>query len=149
MRGETMVVGVEMATITCCAVGCGIVFAVPEWWQAKRREDHTTWYCPNGHPQGYLAKTEAEKLREQLDKSERSLNRERDRRQRAEESAMNLANSRRALRGVVTKLKRKAQAGTCAWCDHQVPDLAAHVAAEHPGVSVEAEAADEEPGDAG
>jgi len=28
---------------------CGVLFAVPDWFDKARREDHQTFHCPNGH----------------------------------------------------------------------------------------------------
>lgn len=53
-----------MTHITCC--NCGIIFAVPEHWESSRREDHQNFWCPNGHQQAFLSKSETEKLRTDL-----------------------------------------------------------------------------------
>lgn len=143
MRGMKIEITTELVTITCCVSTCGILFAVPERWDTARRESHAEFYCPNGHNQAYLSKTQAEKLQAKLKDTERERDWERNRRRAVEQDAMTLANQRRALRGVVTKLKRKAAAGECGFCHRQFADVAEHVVAEHPGVSVEAEDADE------
>lgn len=52
---------------------CGIVFAVPQYWRQKRLEDHESFWCPNGHSQCYIGKTEAEKLRDELAATKRRL----------------------------------------------------------------------------
>ncbi len=52
---------------------CGISFAVPEWWVTTRKQNHETWYCPNGHPRHYPAKSEEEILREKLADRDRLL----------------------------------------------------------------------------
>jgi hypothetical protein len=36
-----------MITIECAT--CGVVFAVTDSYQARRREDHERFFCPNGH----------------------------------------------------------------------------------------------------
>lgn len=138
MRGVAIQVETQLVTETCCRSDCGILFAVPADWQARRRRDHTSFYCPNGHPQSYTAKTESEQLRDELERTKRSLGWETDRRKRAEEGAMNLARSRSALRGQVTRLKNKAKAGECAFCHEQFPNVADHVAEAHPDVSTDA-----------
>ena len=87
-----------LSAITCSE--CGVAFGVPDAFARARREDHRTFWCPNGHGQVFLWKTEAEKLREELDAKKRSLawteerlaeaRRERDRnesRRRAEKAA--------------------------------------------------------------
>lgn len=139
----TVEISTTLVPITCHVSYCGILFAVPERWNRSKLQDHSTFYCPNGHAAMYAGKTEEEKLREQLTRTEAVLSRERDLGKRLADDNMNLANSRRALRGVVTRLRNKAAAGRCAFCDHEFPDVAAHVAAEHPGVVTDATPADE------
>lgn len=104
----TIEISTNLVTVTCCNTACGILYAVPERWNRVKRSDHTDFYCPNGHSQGYADQTEEEKLR-----------------------------------GVVTKLKNRAAAGRCAFCDHEFDDVAAHVAQEHPGVVTDATDEDE------
>lgn len=35
----------------CCT--CGMVFAIPDFLQRQLKENHRTFYCPNGHSQCY------------------------------------------------------------------------------------------------
>jgi hypothetical protein len=53
-----------MKNITCHT--CGVVFGLTDSVDAARREDHKTFYCPNGHSQYFPGKTEEEKLIEEL-----------------------------------------------------------------------------------
>jgi len=62
---------IQMKDITCPK--CGIVFAITAVHDSNLRECHNTFYCPAGHPQSYVGKTEAERLRETLADKERSL----------------------------------------------------------------------------
>ena len=87
-----------LSVITCSE--CGVDFGVPDAFERARREDHRTFWCPNGHGQVFRGKTEAEKLREELERIARTLtwteerlasvNRDRDHteaRRRAEKAA--------------------------------------------------------------
>lgn len=145
MRGTTIDVTTALVTEICCRIGCGVLFAMPAELQKRRQNDHNDFYCPNGHNQHYTAKSEAERLREQLAKVERDRKWYAERSDRLANDNMTLAKSRSALRGVVTRLKNKAAAGVCAFCDHSFPDVAAHVAEAHPDAVTEATDADEEP----
>lgn len=69
MRG-TINFQTTLAIEVCC--NCGIQFAMPSEVQARRREDHKTFYCPSGHGQSYNGKTEEEKLRERNARLERA-----------------------------------------------------------------------------
>lgn len=53
-------------TIIHCA-NCGIPFAITTDKESRLRECHNNFYCPNGHPQSFNGKSEAEILREKLD----------------------------------------------------------------------------------
>jgi len=132
MARTTIDVFTQLETITCYRSDCGILFAVPALWQQSKRRDHSNFYCPNGHSQGYLAKSREEELAEKLAHMTASRDRHVKRADQLADDNMTLANQKRALKGVATKLRRKAASGTCAWCSHTFPDVAAHVAAEHP-----------------
>jgi hypothetical protein len=56
---------IEMNQTTCCA--CGITFAFEKSYFNRLRENHNTFYCPNGHPLHIIGKTEAELLNENLE----------------------------------------------------------------------------------
>lgn len=53
-----------MYSIECCK--CGIIFGVSQERNNRLLDTHETFYCPSGHPQSYVGKTEAQKLKEQL-----------------------------------------------------------------------------------
>lgn len=55
-----------MRSITCSS--CGIRWDVPDQYQDDRRQDHATFYCPNGHSQWYPGKTAQEKKIAELEK---------------------------------------------------------------------------------
>lgn len=62
---------VNMVAINCAS--CGIIFAMPEKYNSERRADHKTFYCPNEHTNYYPHKSEAEKLKEQLQAKDKEL----------------------------------------------------------------------------
>ena len=63
---------IETTFATCCCASCGIQYAIPERRQRELRENHETFYCPNGHTQWYPQKSEAEKLRDELKRKEQA-----------------------------------------------------------------------------
>lgn len=87
-----------MTAIICYK--CGVRFEVPDNWHANRLKDHETFWCPNGHTQSFLAKSEAEKLKEQLESANR-------RESNLKDQVSRLDNSNRSLKGVITKLRNK------------------------------------------
>ena len=131
-------VQIELVSITCYLGECGITFAVPELWQRDKRRSQTVFWCPNGHTQGYYGETEEQKLRKQLEQTQRES---RDAWQRVEQlqnDNMDLAKSRAAARGQVTKLRKKSAAGECpAGCHRWFKDLESHITAEHPEFGTE------------
>ena len=128
---STLSITTKLTTITCCT--CAITFAVPDEWEARRREDHKGFFCPNGHSLTFTGKTEAENLREQLDAEKARAEfwrKERDRNaQRADAADRRAA----AARGQVTKLKNRAAAGVCPCCNRSFVQLERHMSTKHPG----------------
>lgn len=107
----------------CCS--CGITFGVPTDFDAKRREDHQSFYCPSGHPQSYRGKTEEQKQRDRAERLERQLaNRDED-----------LRSTRASLiatKGQLTKTKNRIAKGICPCCNRSFVDLGRHMAGQHP-----------------
>lgn len=113
---------------------CGIPFGMPENLYAEAKRDGRWFYCPNGDTIHFY-QTENQKLREELDREKRlRSNREtlltqtRDQLQAAE-------NSRRALKGVVTRTKRRGAASLCPveGCKRSFVDVRRHLENKHPG----------------
>lgn len=112
----------QIVAVTC---DCGLVYGLSKEFIAARREDHRTFYCPNGCSWWYPQKNEAEQLKAQLEASRSLAQREARRRESAERSA-------RAYKGVATRTRRRVANGVCPCCTRTFPDVAAHMAAKHP-----------------
>ena len=127
MSTVTFTESITFTCITCCAAGCGLTFGVPDHWETKRRQDHTTFYCPNGHPQSFRAKSEAELLRERLAREESNAAYWRDQHAAAEKGKI-------ALKGQLTKTKKRLANGVCPCCKRSFTDsgLARHIKSKHP-----------------
>ena len=78
ITGSVNIGTVVLQIASCCS--CGVIFALTADLDKRRREDHGYFYCPNGHSQHYAGKTEAQKLREQLEAVERQRDRAQARR---------------------------------------------------------------------
>jgi predicted DCC family thiol-disulfide oxidoreductase YuxK len=106
-----------------CA-NCGVIYALHQEYDQRRRDDGKSFYCPNGHSQAYSetaadrAKKEAERLRAQLIS-------EMDQRQAAEDDAA-------AAKASEVRLRWRVGNGVCPCCSRTFPGLAAHVASKHP-----------------
>lgn len=126
---ETMDLTINATVLTCCHEGCGIVFAVPDWWEKNRRRDHTSWYCPNGHRQFFSAKTEQEKQIEALQAQVRAADANRSYwHGEAERKSLSL----RATKGVLTRTRKRIAAGVCPCCHRSFQNVADHMATKHP-----------------
>ncbi|WP_116051903.1 hypothetical protein [Amycolatopsis palatopharyngis] len=115
----------ELATLTttnCCT--CGVLFAAPERLLADRREKGGNFYCPNGHSLRYT-KPENVRLKEQLDASRVRARHLEDQREATERS-------NRALRGQITRHKKRAANGVCPCCNRTFANVARHIAGQHP-----------------
>jgi hypothetical protein len=124
MRGSTINIGVELITEECCA--CGVLFAFPTTLRERLLADHSrNFYCPNGHSQRYLGKTEADKQRERAERLERQV-------ANLDEDLRSAYASNRAIRGQVTKLKKRVANGVCPCCHRTFANLGRHMAGQHP-----------------
>jgi hypothetical protein len=67
----TTIYTATIESLTCSE--CGIVYGLESTYRARRRKDHDTWWCPNGHGQCYRGKTDEEKRIEELEAQNASL----------------------------------------------------------------------------
>jgi uncharacterized Zn finger protein (UPF0148 family) len=114
---------VELVGVTCSE--CGVTFGLPEGLYRMRRHDHGTWYCPNGHTRCFVSESEAEKYR-------RLFAAERTRVQAALDQAEAAERTAAAHKGHATRLRKRAAAGVCAFCNRNFENVARHVATKHP-----------------
>lgn len=118
----------------CCS--CHMTFAVPTDFDAQRRSDKKTFYCPNGHSQSYRGESDsdlAQRLAGQLDIQ----------RTRLRDAERQLDYARRSQKNVSTRLKKvKARIGhgVCPCCNRSFKALADHMATKHPEYAKDAEA---------
>jgi hypothetical protein len=119
---------------------CGIVYGLPAAFYNARKDGSSKegWYCPNGHSLS-ITKSEAAKLREQLDEERRQRQRaeqsvamwqdfEKEARQQAEHER-HRANG---YKGHATKITKRAKAGVCPCCNRSFENLRRHMATKHP-----------------
>jgi hypothetical protein len=115
-----------LATLTSeVCPNCGIMFAMPDTFKDAKRNDHSAFYCPNGHSLSYNGKSETERLKQQLQWAEASKQSWRDQAETAE-------NRRRAQKAANTKLKKRIANGVCPCCSRNFQDLRRHMAGQHP-----------------
>jgi len=129
----TFNVTLNMTAIVCVQDGCGITFGVPYWWEQRRREDHTSWYCPNGHKQFFDAETEEEKLKKQLAEKDRMLSVRQTMLDDARKQTETLLRSNRSVRVHSKLIKTRVAAGVCpVGCKRHFTNLQRHIETKHP-----------------
>lgn len=129
---ETQLYTGTLVVVTCGE--CGTTFGMDERFHRERREDHATFYCPNGHPRAYLGKSDMERERDQA-RAQAQFYREYG--ELKAKDAEQAKRSAAANRGVVTKLKRRISRGVCPCCNRTFADLGRHMAGQHPEFSAE------------
>lgn len=113
----------DTLTATECSA-CGVQFAMPDGMLKAKQGNGQTFYCPNGHSLSW-AKTDADRLRDELATTKTRLLREREAREQAERQA-------RAYKGEVTKAKKRAAAALCPCCNRSFVQLRRHLENKHP-----------------
>jgi hypothetical protein len=122
---------IEKYCVICCDA-CGVSFAITDAYDDRRRADHKSFYCPNGHSMSYSQKNEAEKQRERADRLERRLaNRDEDLRA-ARAAHITTQHRLRATKGVLTKTKKRVANGVCPCCNRTFQQLERHMKSQHP-----------------
>lgn len=106
---------------------CHCLFAIPQDVNEELHNTGGSFYCPNGHRQHYVQSTER-KLKEERDRTARLTARLDQERARSEQ----LERSRSAVRGQLTKVKKRVANGVCPCCNRTFADLAQHMQAKHP-----------------
>lgn len=121
----TIDISVQLSTEICCT--CGTLFGILTEVQARRKQDHQSFFCPFGHSQSYNGKSEADKLREQLEIS---------RRERAEalERAWKAEGAERKAATALKRTEKRVGNGVCPCCNRTFENLARHMASQHPVV---------------
>ena len=122
---------VELVEIICG--GCGVHFGMEQAYYANRKNDHKSWYCPNGCSRVYNGQTEAEKLRDQLLREQNRSARlvsivDQATARAAEQEKLAKANARE-----VKRLEKRTQAGVCAQCHRHFANVESHMQSKHLG----------------
>jgi hypothetical protein len=122
-RTVTEFTTVDLELVDCS--NCGVVFGLPVRIATSRRETGGTFYCPNGHALAWKT-SEVERLREEVKRARAATVAAQDQREAAERS-------KAALRGVITRERRRVGNGVCPCCKRTFKDLARHMTGKHPG----------------
>lgn len=97
---------VKMVTLEC---PCGVRYALTKEFITNRRQDHKTFYCPNGCATHYPQKSDKEKLQDEISKLEQRLSDERRCCISAREEANTLERKLWGMKGYAKRLKNQLQ----------------------------------------
>ena len=138
-RMQYLNINQRLVTEVCC--DCGVLFAMPDELHDKLVDKPgTAFYCPNGHSQHYVGKTEAQKLKEQLERREQELARRQAQLDQARAEAEHQAAVARGYKGAAAKARKRAAKGVCPapGCKRSFVDVARHVSTCHPELGTDA-----------
>lgn len=118
-----------LTEVTCC--NCLVHFAMDQELNQRCLDIGRTFYCPNGHPQHYT-ETEVAKLK----KLNQNLNSrlgwaEADAR-RSRDKAETAKRQKAAIKGQLTKTRRRIANGVCPCCNRSFTNVARHMHSKHP-----------------
>ena len=130
----TLTFTLTMTAVDCPRVGCGVVFGIDQRFERRRREDHATFYCPNGHSMSYSDRTEAEEQKVRADRAESQLRSARASAQAARDQADAATRSAAAYKGRVTRIRNMVANGICPvpGCRRNFENVREHMATVHP-----------------
>lgn len=128
MRGSTLTVqtSTEFFIETCC--NCGVMFAMTSEFKNERNRDKCTFYCPNGHGQSYVGKTDAQLRKE----AEARATAAEDQRRAAERELQRVERDLMAAQAEAKRQAKRASAGVCPCCNRSFVQLARHMKSKHP-----------------
>jgi len=117
-------------TITLVSVECytcGVIFGLPSQLKRNLLDNHEMFYCPNGHGQSFIGKTEAQKLRELLEQEKQKFDREFVLRIKTEAREQELLKKQKRL---VQRIAR----GVCPCCKRSFQNVKRHMEMKHSDV---------------
>lgn len=120
MTTKTLTYGGTLVSTSCW---CGIGVGIPSSLYNEAQRAGTSVYCPVGHSFIYNG-SENERLKRDLKWAKDRVAAETARADQAEAS-------RRAMKGVATKLRKQVLAGQCPFCGQHLRDLERHITRQH------------------
>lgn len=110
---------------------CGVVYGLSESYQEHRQNDSKGWKCPNGHS---VVFKDSDNLRlkrrvETLEQQEADLS---QRLKHSREETQDQKHKTRAQKAAKTRVKNRAKAGVCQFCNRTIKQMDQHVKSKHP-----------------
>ena len=128
-RKNAITVEVNLNADSC--VNCGVIYGVDAEFEAARRRDGKTFYCPNGHAMSFT-ETDAMRLKQERERNARLT-------ASLDQSYAALAEEekrRRAKEREIARLQKRIQNGVCTQCHRHFANLERHMASKHATVEV-------------
>lgn len=131
-RGRTIVYSDHIVTEQCWV--CGVWFGLASSFVREANIDGRTFHCPNGDKLRYGTPT-ITKLQAELDQAKARAADERRWRRQETERAEAIERSRRAIKGQLTKVRKRAAAALCPvpGCKRQIVQMERHLSTVHAG----------------
>lgn len=107
----------------CC--NCGMQFAMTADYKRERLKDRKCFYCPAGHPQHYTGPTEAQQLKDELERKQQML-------QAAEARALTAEQDRAHVAKAHKQMRARIMNGVCPCCNRTFQNLMQHMQTQHP-----------------
>lgn len=120
----------ELVSITCGS--CGGIYAIAARYYQEKYQKGGYWHCPYCQCGWGFGTSEIDRIKAQLATKEREIEQERKRKEWAEQEARVTERRRRALKGQITKVKKRIGHGVCPCCNRSFENLRRHMATKHP-----------------
>jgi hypothetical protein len=115
---------VSLKWTTC--ISCGTVIAMVDEMFDRRQKTGETFYCPNGHSQHFIVgETKADRFKRLMENERARADMWRDQAEAAERS-------KRAVRGHLTRIRRRIANGVCPCCTRTFQNVERHMENQHP-----------------
>lgn len=121
---------VTIVEVNCAE--CGGVFGMQNNFQKMRYEDGKTFYCPAGHT-NYYAKRENElkALKQRNENLNKRLAWAEQSERHALEEAEHIKKEKAAIKGQLTKTRKRIANGVCPCCHRTFQNVASHMMTKH------------------
>lgn len=118
---SNLAVDVNVSLVQMSCGECGVVFAVPGYFQRERKETGKGWYCPNGHCRVYR-ESDSDRLRRELEQAQK----------RNAQLAWQIASERVTAKKEQARIMKRANAGVCQHCHRTFYNVVRHMKTKHP-----------------
>ena len=120
----------DLCSIVCGR--CGGIYAIAETYRQQKYQKGGYWNCPYCQCSWGFGTSEIDRLKAQLSAKEREVEQERKRKEWAQQEARITEHRRRALKGHLTKTKKRISHGVCPCCNRSFENLRRHMTTKHP-----------------